>query len=225
MGRGARGRRRRRRAAPARRHRASAARPRAGPTHGGGGRAPPPAGHPVGAAPGGPGPPHARHHADRSRLLARRRGRGLRHGADDRPLPPRPPPARPRDAPRQGLPAGLRRLRRARLPLLRNARRGAHHSARALLHAAAQPGQVALRRARADGGAAEVVVDGDDALVRPPADRRRQAALPDPAAPRLRALDEAARALLPLRLGDARALLRGRADLPALPGGAALGGR
>src|SRR5438105_4292618 len=178
----------------------------------------------------GPTAPRPRHEDDasrhgRARGGARRRGRALRPRPDARPLSPRPPRSGARPAAREALPGRFRPLRALDRAVRGVSRNRAPPASTPVLPPAARLRTLPLRRPRPVGLAPALALVGALRLVRP-RDREGDAApLHRPAAPRLRPLGEAPRALLPVRGVDARPLLCGRADLPDLPGRPAVGRR
>src|SRR5205823_9834024 len=126
---------------------------------------------------------------------------------------------------RPAVPARFWRLRGPDADLLRVARARSRLAPAPVLRAATAAREMAVRRLRAHGRAPALVVARNAALVGQAALRRGEAPFRRSPAARVLPLGAPPRALLPLRLGDADALVRRRADLPALSGSAALGRR
>src|SRR5438270_2074224 len=162
-------------------------------------------------------PPEGDRGGSVARARARRRGRALRPGPDAGPLPRRAARAGARPAAGEKVSARFRPLRRLDRPVRGVSRNCAPRACTSLLPPATRRRTFPLRRARAVGHPPALAVVRLGPLVRPRDRRGDEAALHRAAAPRLRPLDEAPRALLPVRRVDARPLLRRRDHVPDLP--------
>ena len=123
------------------------------------------------------------------------------------------------------VPARFRPLRGADRALRGVSRNRAHPAPQSLLPAAARRREVPLLRPRPHRRPAGLAVDREPALVRPVPLVHDPGALHRAADARVLPVAEAAGALLPVRRNAARALLRRRAHVLALSGGAASGPR
>src|SRR4051794_6374375 len=147
----------------------------------------------------------------------------VRPRPDARPLSARVARARAHAAPGPPVSARFRSLRRLARDLRAVSRNRPSPASASPLPSPTEHRQVPLRRRRSLRVAPGLALEWHATVVRPHRARGDAASLHRPAAARVRALGQASGALLPICGDDDHALVRGRADFPALPGGAPVG--